>query len=109
MASGTAASVKLYATGLQRPRVLTVKIELMSACGALRHFAVVRQWVALGAKRKPPSMHRAISSWPRVLVLLVPPCAAACLVGQNTPSTPRPFSDCQVPVAKIFVFTEFRI
>ena len=32
MASGTAASVKLYATGLQRPRVLTVKIELMSAC-----------------------------------------------------------------------------
>jgi hypothetical protein len=33
MASGTAASVKLYATGLQRPRVLTVKIELMSACG----------------------------------------------------------------------------
>jgi len=36
MASGTAASVKLYATGLQRPRVLTVKIELMSACGTLR-------------------------------------------------------------------------
>jgi hypothetical protein len=35
MASGTAASVKLYATGLQRPRVLTVKIELMSACGPL--------------------------------------------------------------------------
>ncbi len=31
MASGTAASVKLYATGLPRPRVLTVKIELMSA------------------------------------------------------------------------------
>src|SRR6267142_2239106 len=31
MASGTAASVTLYATGLQRPRVLTVKIELMSA------------------------------------------------------------------------------
>jgi multidrug resistance efflux pump len=30
--SGTAASVKLYATGLQRPRVLTVKIELMSGC-----------------------------------------------------------------------------
>jgi hypothetical protein len=30
MASGTAASVKLCATGLQRPRVLTVKIELMS-------------------------------------------------------------------------------
>jgi hypothetical protein len=28
-----AASVKLHATGLQRPRVLTVKIELMSACG----------------------------------------------------------------------------
>jgi len=32
MASGTAASVKLCATGLQRPRVLTLKIELMSAC-----------------------------------------------------------------------------
>jgi hypothetical protein len=32
MASGTAASVKFYATGLQRLRVLTVKIELMSAC-----------------------------------------------------------------------------
>jgi hypothetical protein len=31
MASGTAASVKLCATGLQRPRVLTLKIELMSA------------------------------------------------------------------------------
>jgi len=33
MASGTAASVKLCATGLQRPRGLTVKIELMSVCG----------------------------------------------------------------------------
>jgi hypothetical protein len=33
MASGTAALVKLCATGLQRPRVLTVKIELMPACG----------------------------------------------------------------------------
>ena len=31
MASGTAASVELYAIGLQR--VLTVKNELMSACG----------------------------------------------------------------------------
>ena len=33
MASGSASSVKLYATGLQRPGVLTVKIELMFACG----------------------------------------------------------------------------
>ena len=32
MASDTAASVKLCATGLQRRRVLTLKIELMSAC-----------------------------------------------------------------------------
>ena len=39
MASGTAVSVKLYATGLQRPRVLTVKIELMSACGTLNDIA----------------------------------------------------------------------
>jgi hypothetical protein len=39
MASGTAASVKLYATGLQRPRVLTVKIELMSACGPIGEVA----------------------------------------------------------------------
>ena len=30
MASGTAASVKLCATGLQRPKLLTLKIELMS-------------------------------------------------------------------------------
>ena len=36
MASLKAASVKLCATGLQRPRVLTVKIELMSACGVRR-------------------------------------------------------------------------
>ena len=31
MTSGTAASVKLYAKGSQRPRVLAVEIELMSA------------------------------------------------------------------------------
>jgi hypothetical protein len=43
MASGTAAAVKLYATGLQRPRVLTVKIELMSACGPSRHFAAAQR------------------------------------------------------------------
>jgi hypothetical protein len=36
MASGTAASVKLCATGLQRPGVLTVRIELMSVCGTNR-------------------------------------------------------------------------
>ena len=36
MASGTAASVKLCATGLQRPRVLTVKIELTSASGCTK-------------------------------------------------------------------------
>jgi hypothetical protein len=49
MASGTAASVKLYATGLQRPRVLTVKIELMSACGPSRRFGAMRNFVAIGA------------------------------------------------------------
>jgi hypothetical protein len=33
MASGTVASVKLCGKGSQCPRVLTVKIEIMSACG----------------------------------------------------------------------------
>src|SRR5262249_34428936 len=40
MASGAAASVKLCVTGLQRPRILTVKIELMSACGAKRTWSM---------------------------------------------------------------------
>ena len=50
MASGTAASVKLCATGLQRPRVLTLKIELMSACGTFRTSSDVRSMVAIRAK-----------------------------------------------------------
>jgi hypothetical protein len=47
MTSGTAASVKLYATGLRRPRVVAVEIELMSACGVRRDKA------ALSAGCKP--------------------------------------------------------
>src|ERR1700688_3992018 len=47
MASGTAASVTLYATGLQRPRVLTVKIDLMSACGTKRTCRRIRYMSAV--------------------------------------------------------------
>jgi hypothetical protein len=50
MASGTAASVKLYATGLERPRVLTVKIELMSACGTKRTWRGVQLESVMGSK-----------------------------------------------------------
>jgi hypothetical protein len=65
MASGTAASVKLYATGLQRPRVLTVKIELMSACGPSRRFGAMRNFVAIGAWLKSSFNSR---KHPRALV-----------------------------------------
>jgi len=51
MASGAAAaSVKLCATGLQRPRVLTVKIELMSACGTKQTCRPRSLMSALGGK-----------------------------------------------------------
>jgi hypothetical protein len=59
--------------------------------GPSRHFAVVRQWVALGAKRKPPSMHRAISLGARPSSLLSRPERPLASVGQNTPSRPRLF------------------
>ena len=48
MASGAAASVKLCATGLQRPRVLTVKIELTSARGT---FGTCRRTLRMSANR----------------------------------------------------------
>jgi hypothetical protein len=46
--------VKLYATGLHRPGVLTVKIELMSACGHFSEVATltldVRCWGQIGSR-----------------------------------------------------------
>ena len=60
MASGTAASVKLYATGLQRPRVLAVKIELMSACGT---FETWRRTLRVSVYRGRPEVTGRSSKW----------------------------------------------
>jgi hypothetical protein len=56
MASGTAASVKLCATGLQRPRVLTLKIELMSACVKML-WGERRGYGTFGAVQQLPTEH----------------------------------------------------
>jgi hypothetical protein len=69
MASGTAASVKLCATGLQRPRVLTLKIELRSACVQVfgrRHDEAIHgsqaRWLArIGQEGKSYSIRQRIT------------------------------------------------
>jgi hypothetical protein len=61
MASGTAASVKLCATGLQHPRLLTVKIELMSASMADRVISPPRcNLVAFGGKQTSRQSRHAV-------------------------------------------------
>jgi hypothetical protein len=64
MASGTAASVKLCATGLRRPRVLTLKIELMSAC--VQVFGRRNDGLSTHSEgRRPKAPRQEIAGWER--------------------------------------------
>ena len=93
------ASVKLCATGLQRPRVLTLIIELMSACGRYccksrksnnpKNLAKVDLWTFLLLRRFSALLRRSVSGLDETIWSLTSPRVNRISGSKNFRSTPQ--------------------